>query len=65
MLSVFFLLFCMPEMFVIFFKKPLGMNLVISTDSRGAIELLNTYQASVSPSRIMTFKLGMVGQTLI
>ena len=56
----------MPEMFAFFFfKKPLEMNLVISTDSRGAIELLNTNQASVSPSRIMTFKLGMVGQTLI
>lgn len=58
-------LFCKTEIFADFFKKTLEMNLVISTDRRGAIELLNTNQASVSPSRIVIFKLGIVGQTLI
>ena len=43
-------LLCKTEIFAVFLKKPLEMNLVISKDRKGAIELLNTSQASVSPS---------------
>lgn len=41
------------------------MNLVISTDGRGAIELHNPIEASIFPSKITTFKLGLGGKTLI